>query len=200
MSSAYVHNTEAIEAVKAALAKFAHQVDEGLTEIAAESRRMLDWLEHDRPRYWKKQVATAWDEVEQAKKDLNRCLMYPIGDQRPSCTEERAALKKAQAKLAYCEEKQERLKTWCRDVRHELFEYEGRITQLKSCGEIDVVQAIAVLNRILARIDDYHQLGSPSGVPKLDIANVMAGAGDNAAEIDEQETPDQDTAAADQNE
>lgn len=197
MSSAYVHNTEAIEAVKAALAKFAHQVDDGLTEIAAESRRMLDWLEHDRPRYWKKQVAIAWDETEQAKKDLNRCLMYPVGDERPSCTEERQALKKAQAKLKYCEEKQERLKTWCRDVRHELFEYEGRITQLKACGEVDVVQAIAVLNRILARIDEYHQLGSPTAVPKLDIANVLAGAGDNSVDDEAVEESVEDSETSD---
>jgi exonuclease VII large subunit len=172
---AYVHNTEAIDSVKAALASFSHQVDEGLTEIAAECRRTLDWLEHDRPRFWKHQTRVAWDEVEQAKKDLHRCLMYPIADERPSCTEQRAALKKARARLAYCEQKAERLKNWCREVRHELFEYEGRISQLKTCAEIDVVQAIAVLSRILARIDEYRALGSPTAVPKLDIAVVRAG-------------------------
>ncbi len=42
MSSAYIHNTEAIERVKSSLANFAFQIDEGLTEIGAESRRMLD--------------------------------------------------------------------------------------------------------------------------------------------------------------
>ncbi len=177
---AYVHNTDAIESVKAALANFAHQVDEGLTEIGAECRRTLDWLEHDRPRFWKNQVRLAWDEVEQAKKELQRCLMFPVGDERPSCTEQRAAVKKAQARLGYYEQKAERLKNWCREVRHELFEYEGRISQLKTCGEVDTVQAIAVLSRILARIDEYHALGSPSVVPRLDIA-VMGEA--------EQETP-----------
>ncbi len=173
---AYVHNTDAIESVRAALANFAHQVDEGLTEIAAECRRVLDWLEHDRPRYWKNRVRLAWDEVEQAKKELHRCLMFPIGDQRPSCTEQRAALKKAQAHLAYCEQKAENLKNWCRDVRHELFEYEGRISQLKACGEIDVPKATAALGRLLARIEEYHALGSPTAIPPLDVAAVMAGA------------------------
>ncbi len=186
MSSAYVHNTDAIEAVKAALANFAHQVDDGLTQIEAESRRLLDWLEHDRPRYWKNQVRLAWDGVEAAKKDLHRCLMYPVADERPSCTEERAALKKAQAHFAHCEEKVERLKGWCREVRHELFEYEGRITQLKACGEVDVLQAIAVLNRILRRIDEYHQLGSPSAVPKLDVAAVMANT-----QVEDEEDPNE---------
>ena len=170
---AYVHNTEAVERVREALASFAHQVDEGLTEIAAESRRMLDWLEHDRPRYWKRQIQLAWDGVEQAKKELHRCLMYPIADERPSCTEQRAALKKAQAHFAYCEQKAERLKSWCREVRHELYEYEGRISQLKSYAEIDVVQSIALLGRILDRIEEYRQLGSPSAVPKVDLSALI---------------------------
>ena len=189
---AYVHNTDAIESVKAALANFAHQVDEGLTEIAAECRRVLDWLEHDRPRFWKKQVRVAWDEVEVAKKELHRCLMFPIGDERPSCTEQRAALKKAQARLAYCEQKVERLKSWCREVRHELFEYEGRVSQLKTCGEVDVTMAIAALGRILARIDEYHALGSPTALPKLDIAAVMAGT-------DNEDTPTDPAAATEGN-
>lgn len=184
---AYVHNTAAIEQVKVALAKFAHEVDEGLTEVAAESRRLLDWLEHDRPRYWKNQVRVAWDAVEQAKKDLHRCLMYPIADERPSCTEQRAALKKAQSHLAYCEQKSERLKNWCREVRHELFEYEGRIAQLKTCGEIDVPQAMAALGRLLARIDEYQQMGSPSGIPKLDLKAVMGNS-----QVETEEQPDSD--------
>lgn len=187
MSSAYVHNTDAIESLQAALANFGHQVDEGLTEIAVESRRMLDWLEHDRPRYWKRQVRIAWDAAEQAKKDLHRCLMYPVADERPSCTEQRAALKKAQARLSYCQQKTERLKNWCHDVRHELFEYEGRISQLKTCGEVDVAQAMAALGRLLARIDEYHQLGSPTTAPKLNIEAIMQGDDASQEELAEPE-------------
>lgn len=173
MSSANVQNTQAIEAVRGALANFAHQVNDGLAEIGAESRRMLDWLEHDRPRFWKVAVREAWDGVEEAKANLHRCLMYPIGDERPSCAEEREALKKAQARLAYCEEKVEQLKHWCREVRHELFEYEGRITQLKSAAEVDVSVAIALLNKFLDRIAEYQLLSSGGGSSPLRASSPM---------------------------
>lgn len=159
---AYIQNTAAIEATRVALAKFAQQVGDALTELEAEMRRMLDWLEHDRPRYWKNAVREAWDGVEQAKQDLHRCLMYPIGDERPSCTEERQALKKAEAHLAYCQEKTERLKGWCRELRHELFEYEGRVAQLKEITEIDVAQSVALLGKILDRVAEYHLLKAPN--------------------------------------
>lgn len=190
MSSANVQNTQAIEAVRGALANFAHQVDDGLAEIGAESRRMLDWLEHDRPRFWKSAVREAWDGVEQAKANLHRCLMYPIGDERPSCAEEREELKKAQARLAYCEEKVERLKQWCREVRHELFEYEGRVTQLKSAAEIDVTQAIAVLNKLLDRIAEYQLLSSGGGsAPLRTPSPTPVEPGEEADETQEPTTP-----------
>ena len=80
------------------------------------------------------QVRIANDQVHEAQQALHRCLMFPIADERPSCYEERAALKKAQARLAYCEEKEERVRHWQRTVQHELFEYEGRISQLVRTG------------------------------------------------------------------
>jgi hypothetical protein len=82
--------------------------------------------------------------------------MFPIADERPSCAEERAALKRAQARLAYCEQKSERVRHWQQTLRHELFEYEGRISQLVKVVEIDVPQSIAVLNKILRYLEEYH--------------------------------------------
>ena len=64
-------------------------------------------------------------------------------------------LKKAEARLAYCQEKSERLRHWIREVRHEMFEYDGRISQLKDVVEIDVPQAMAILDRLLTRLHEY---------------------------------------------
>jgi hypothetical protein len=90
---ANVHSSDAIDAVRLALISFADQVSDALTELSTEMRRVLEWLEHDRPRYWKNQVRLSIDEVHQAQQALHRCLMFPIAGERPSCYEERAALK-----------------------------------------------------------------------------------------------------------
>jgi len=113
-----------------ALMSFAEQVSDALTELSAEMRRMQDWLEHDRPRHWKSQIRRAGDQAHEAQQALHRCLMFPIANERPSCTEERTALKKAQARLAYCQDKEDKVRRWQQTVRHELFEYEGRMSQL----------------------------------------------------------------------
>ena len=68
--SAHVQSSEAIEVVKAALIFFKDQVDQALSTNDLEMRRVLDWLEHDRPRYWKTRVRVAHDEVTAAKAAL----------------------------------------------------------------------------------------------------------------------------------
>jgi exonuclease VII large subunit len=142
-------------AVRTALVSFVDQVGNALTELEAEMRRMLDWLEHDRPRHWKTQVRISIDQVHEAQQALHRCLMFPIANERPSCYEERAALKKAQARQVYCQEKSERVRHWQQAVQHELFEYQGRISQMVRLVEVDVPQAIGVLSRILRHLEEY---------------------------------------------
>ena len=128
---AQVRSFETIERVRVAIAKFGHRSTEGLDELSGEIRRVIDWVEHDRPAYWKSRVQRAYDEVGEAKAALHRCLMYPINDETPSCADERAALKKAEAHLVYCREKQERVREWAQKLRHELHEYTGRVSKLR---------------------------------------------------------------------
>ncbi len=156
--SANVHSLEAIDAVKTALVLFADRVEQALVVCDSETQRVLDWLEHDRPRYWKSRVRLATDEVGEAQRALHRCLMYPIADERPSCREERAAVQQAQAQLAHCEAKARRLKDWAREVRHEMYEYNGQIGQLKRLTEIDVPKAVALLSKLVKRIEEYRAL------------------------------------------
>jgi len=170
-----VESLEAVEAVRMALAAFVDRVGDALTELGAEMRRMQDWLEHDRPRYWKTQVRLAMDQVHEAQQALHRCLMFPVAGERPSCHEERAALKKAQARLAYCEEKVERVRHWQRTVQHELFEYEGRISQLVKLVEIDVPQAIGLLAKIIRHLEEYQSLRTnDSAASYNELAMVQA--------------------------
>jgi hypothetical protein len=153
---AKVYSSDAIEAVKMALVAFIDYVSDALTELSAEMRRAQEWLEHDRPAFWRNQIRLSSDHVHEAQQALHRCLMFPVAGERPSCSEERAALKKAQARLAYCEHKSERVRHWQQTMRHELFEYEGRISQLVKLVEIDVPQSIGALNRIMLRLEEYN--------------------------------------------
>jgi hypothetical protein len=196
---AKVHSTEAIEAVRLALVLFVDRVTDAMAELGSEMRRVQEWLEHDRPGFWKNQTRLAFDQEHEAQQALHRCLMFPVANERPSCYEERAELKKAKARLAYCQEKSERVRKWQQAMRHELFEYEGRMSQLVKLVEVEVPQAIAVLNRIVRNLDEYHAVRAAD--PKAsynDVAMARAIWADdadessekNVAEVKDAPTPD----------
>lgn len=152
---ASVKSFAAIQRLREALIVFNRHAGTGLEEVEAEVRRTLDWVEHDRPQYWKARVHKAHDLVNEAKNALHRCLMYPINDEQPSCTEERAALKRAEAHLEYCRAKQESLGEWSRVLRHEMHEYKGRTAKFRQVLDADAPAAIAALQRALVALEKY---------------------------------------------
>lgn len=152
---ANVRSTDAILAVRAAWVKFANQTVVGLEEIEAELRRLLDWMEHERPGHWREQSRKAWDDLAHARADLHQKLMFPLADERPSCIEQRRALKQAEERLAYCEAKARKLQVWVREVSQEITEYKGRTAALMQLTDVETPLALAALDRILTGIAAY---------------------------------------------
>lgn len=166
--SANVRSFEAIQRVRDELVRFTQRSNDGLDELAGEIRRVIDWVEHDRPAYWKLRVRKAYDAVGEAKGDLHRCLMYPVNDETPSCAEEKAALKKAQAHLLYCQEKQKRVREWAIKLRHELHEYGGRMGKLKTLVEADAPRTIALMERQTEALERYLSAVPSARMPKVE--------------------------------
>jgi len=157
---------------------------------------MQDWLEHDRPRHWKMQVRRAIDMAHEAQQALHRCLMFPIANERPSCTEERTALKKARARLEYCQDKEDKVRHWQQTMRHELFEYEGRISQLVRLVEVEVPQAIGVLNKILRNLEEYHAVKARDPRTAYDDVAMARTIWDDSGESKEDEPENGEAASA----
>lgn len=186
---AQVRSFDAIRTVREELMRFAQRSNDGMEELAGEIRRVIDWVEHDRPAFWKAKVRQAYDRVGEARAALNRCLMYPVNDEAPSCTEEKAALKKAQAYLEHCESKQRRVREWARDLRHELHEYEGRMARLRSLVDVDAPKCVALLDRTLDSLERYTGAAPPGAA-----AGGPARATDPHA--DDSPSPSQDSSGA----
>jgi hypothetical protein len=174
-SSANVQSTEAIELIRAALQIFSERASDAIVTLELEMRHVLEWVEHDRPRHWKIQNRLAVDQLNEAQAALHRCIMFPkTVNERPSCHEERQAVKVAQARLDYCQRKAERVRHWKRILPHEISEYKGRISRLKRLVEYEVPEAIGVLEKILLRLDEYRALRvSPAEIAYNQLAFVQ---------------------------
>jgi hypothetical protein len=115
--------------------------------------------------------------LNEAQAALHRCLMFPkTVNERPTCYEERQAVKVVQARLEYCQRKAERVRHWKRALPHEVSEYQGRISRIKRLVEFEVPQSIGVLEKILRHLEAYSaiQVGpAQSAYQELDLVNEI---------------------------
>lgn len=151
----HVRSVAAIERFRLALTEFEKRAQNALETLNSELRRATEWLDSDSPAYWKEQEKKASDVVQQAKLDLERCLIFPVGGEQPSCREEKAILRAARDRLDHCRQKRQDVRRWRGVVQHEVFEFRGRIGQLRRLLETDLPRARAKLQLIIRRIEGY---------------------------------------------
>jgi hypothetical protein len=153
---AQVRSVVALERFRASLVEYEKRTQTALDILTAELRRATTWVEEDRPHYWLQQEKNAADAVHQAKLDVERCLIFTtIGDQQPACREERAALQEAKDRLAYCQDKRQQMRHWQGILQHEVFEFKGRLSQLRRILETELPAARAKLQLIIRQVEGY---------------------------------------------
>src|SRR5215470_13087188 len=90
MSDARVTNVASIDDFRVALAEFAVQVRQAITDLEMETHRAMDWISVDRPAHWKGEVRRSSDLVARAKDELAHSRTFKrMGDFVPSCIEEK---------------------------------------------------------------------------------------------------------------
>ncbi len=153
---AQVRSVAALERFRASLVEYEKRTQTALDILTSELRRATNWIEEDRPNYWLKQEKNAADAVHQAKLDVERCLIFTtIGDQQPACREERAALQEAKDRLDYCRDKRQHVRQWQGVLQHEVYEFRGRISQLRRILESELPAARAKLQLIIRQVEGY---------------------------------------------
>ena len=81
-------------------------------------------------------------------------------------------------------------------MRHEMFEYEGRISQLVRLVEVEVPQAIGVLNKILRNLEEYHAVKARDPRTAYDDVAMARAIWDESGELKEDESEDGEAASA----
>lgn len=153
---AEVRSIAAVESFSGQLANYRSRTSDALDGLQTQMRRLVEWLAHDRPGYWKRQTRLADTALQEARHRLQHCLMTPfVAGERPACQEEKDEVKAAERRLAYCREKRVVAKKWHETIEHELAEYQGRIGVLRQMLDGDLVRAQHALNQIIVRLRRY---------------------------------------------
>ncbi|MHB8901956.1 MAG: hypothetical protein ACYC6Y_24635, partial [Thermoguttaceae bacterium] len=160
---AKVTSIDVIERFAAAMKCFGDDAKTALDGVDMEVRRALHWIQREQKDYWTQQIRRGWDEVNIARKELERKLMFYPGDDRPSCHDERLALEAAKRRLRLAQEKVEAVKRWSHRAEREVNEYIGAVQVLRRWMEFDLPQAQADLARMGRALEDYVALESSAG-------------------------------------
>jgi hypothetical protein len=160
---ASVHSIAALEEFKAALIKFMTEMRESLSVTDMQVRRGLDWFQHDLLKDWQSEVRKREDAVTDARVDLERCRMQKFGDRTPDCTDQRVALKKAQARLEEAEQKVKAVKKWSKVLQDEAEEFLGLSQELSNVLAGETPKGAHDLKRMIDALYAYIQTTAPSG-------------------------------------
>ncbi|MFM9059756.1 MAG: hypothetical protein ACKOSQ_11650 [Planctomycetaceae bacterium] len=163
-NQADVKSIDTLAFVKAALAAFAHETGQATGEVELQGQRAVDWITVDRAAHWKAEVRRAADLVNKAVKDLEHCRTFKkVGDNQPSCIEEKKALEKAKRRLELAERKVEAVRRWTPVVLQQFRETCVRLVRFREVIDLDCPKAMAALERMLKALDAYGTAQSPAG-------------------------------------
>ena len=161
-TQADVKSLDTLAFVKAALAAYAHESSQAIDEVELEGRKAVDYITVDQAAFWKGEVRRCNDLVNQAIKDLEHCRAFKkVGDNQPSCAEEKKNLEKARAKLTNAEQKAEAVRRWTPLVLQQYRETCVRLVHFREVVDVDCPRAIARVEQMLKSLEAYGQVSGP---------------------------------------
>lgn len=153
--SAKVTSISAIREFRAAVIEFQDEADQALGAVRQQILKALQWFEHDRPQFWKLQVRRGFEQVAEARSRLMTCQMKEVAGHRPTCYEEKEALRLAQRRLRIAQEKVELTSRSANALRHEIDELKGRLAPLEGFLAGEIPRMLALLERVSKILEDY---------------------------------------------
>jgi hypothetical protein len=176
-SAANITSIDAVRELRAGLLKFAEQVRAALVALELEARRPVEWVEHDRSRYWPREVQRASDRVSEARLALERCELSTSGEDRRFCYDERKALERAKRRLNLAEEKVQAVRRWRVKLQKEVEEFDVQVAKVSRYLDADFLQGIAALERMTAALDRYVEQRGPAPATAEHAKQPSEGAG-----------------------
>lgn len=184
---AEVKSIDTLAFVKVAVATFAHEANQALSEIEIQGQRAVEWVTVDRAAFWKAEIRRRSDIVNKAIKDLEHCRTFKkVGDNTPSCVEEKKALDKARRMLETAERKAEAVRRWTPVVQQQFRETCVRLVRFREVIDVDCPRAMAQLERMLKALEAYRSTTSPAAAAG---EGGDAGTQSVARQLDEKAAP-----------
>lgn len=172
--SANVTSLDAICRFAAAVIQFQADARISLTAMDSQLRQVHNWLERNRPGFWKSEIENCSHEVAECRIRLHQCRMRKLGDFRPTCYEEQKALERAQQAYEFAQSQLPTVKHWIIQTQHESNEFRGRAGQLLQILDREIPRLIALLRHSVDRLEAYAAVQTPDSTPASERFSQIA--------------------------
>ena len=158
---AHITSTDAVRALRTALQEYEADLRDALEQLLLEVRRAVDWVEHDRARYWPQAFRKASDALAEARAALERAEAALRPEDKRACYEHRLVFEKAKRRLRLTEEKMRSVRKWRVVITREAEEFEGKLARLTNYLDTEFPRALAALDRMATALDKYTDRAPP---------------------------------------
>ena len=152
---ANVRSLDAVREFRVSVLKFADDAVSGVQILKQQSQRALEWIDQERPSFWRNETRKRFDDVAQARSHLASRQLISATDRRPACLEEKQALQIAKRKLDHAVGMKNVLHHWNVKIHRTADEYAIRVARLDRILNHDVPQLLALLERMITALESY---------------------------------------------
>jgi len=174
---ARVLDTEVIKSFRATLVKFIESASAAVTDAEAEIIKKMNWLEGEQAAFWTNELRKTHELVNRCKDAVRQKKIFKDSTGKPqSAIDEEKALKKAQAKLLYVEERLANTKKHARQLQREHMMYRGGVQRFQTILSSDLPRGVQMLETVLVKLDAY-LAGGPTLVESMAAERPEGGMG-----------------------
>lgn len=166
-----VTSIDVMQEFRPALIRFVEEATAAVSSADADAGRTLEWVQREQLPYWKKELRRREEELTRAKSELIRKQAGGgKGDERQA-VEEKKAVEKAKRRVDEADAKIKACQRWGRELERAMQMFKGQVQSLNSMLNAELPNAIAMLDRMTAALEQYsqaprHRTGdAPGSVP-----------------------------------
>lgn len=163
--SANVRSLEAVREFRPALLAFAEDARAALETLRTEMHRTLEWIDHDRPAYWKEETRKSSDALSEARSQLSKKQVIAAGSDRAYAYDEKLALERAKKRMNVAWDKQKAVRQWSMKTHRATDEYATRLARLEHALHNAVPHAVGLVERMINALEAYASVGRPAESP-----------------------------------
>jgi len=157
-----VDDLEVFRRFRAAMLKFSQSASQALSSADGEITRMHGWLATEQTAYWQGQFKKRTEAVAAAREAVRAKKMFKDPSGKPySSIEEEKALSRCLVAVEEAQRKLLAIRKAIPKLEDEAQLYRGGVTRLWGDTSDDIPKAVALLDRLATRLEEYIQMQAP---------------------------------------